>query len=468
MENRSESLVCAQSRLRTSWERADALFERDVGENAALCQPISLRRPFVFYLGHLPAFARRVIDRLGCAGAKCVHDYDVIFERGIDPDVEDPSLCHKHPTPPPSWPDWKAVLAYRDCVRAEVCSLSLPAAAVHLIAEHDLMHVETLNYMLAQRKLPWKTKNQVNILLHSDNSNYAISADAIVASLHESFEWLSVPSGTARLGLRKSDEVSDGLGERNFAWDNEFPRIFVDVAPFHVTKNPVTIGQYLRFIHAGGYKNREYWLAHDWEWIIREGIQYPASLRCVSASNDKNSNNCWAVVTVDGVVRVADSVLAWPISVSTAEARAFARFAKARLLTEAEWDRVAFKDTESGDSEMPWGGTSTVPGVHGNFGLWSRRPLPVGGFPDGRSWTGALDLYGNGWELVDTVFEPFRDFSPMRLYKEYSADFFDGKHFVLKGASWATDASLLRRSFRNFYQAHYPFVFSKFRLARSA
>ena len=50
-----------------------------------------------------------------------------------------------------------------------------------------------------------------------------------------------------------------------------------------------------------------------------------------------------------------------------------------------------------------------------------------------------------------------------RDYAGYSADFFDGKHYVLKGASWATDEVFLRRSFRNWFQPHYPYVFSKFR-----
>ena len=52
-------------------------------------------------------------------------------------------------------------------------------------------------------------------------------------------------------------------------------------------------------------------------------------------------------------------------------------------------------------------------------------------------------------------------------YPGYSADFFDGKHYVLKGASWATDVKLVRRSFRNWYQARYPHVFAKFRCVRA-
>ena len=72
-------------------------------------------------------------------------------------------------------------------------------------------------------------------------------------------------------------------------------------------------------------------------------------------------------------------------------------------------------------------------------------------------------LFRSGWEWTVTPFDGFEGFVPMASYPVYSSDFFDGKHFVLKGASWATAAELVRRSFRNWYQAHYPYVFAKFR-----
>jgi formylglycine-generating enzyme required for sulfatase activity len=74
---------------------------------------------------------------------------------------------------------------------------------------------------------------------------------------------------------------------------------------------------------------------------------------------------------------------------------------------------------------------------------------------------------GNGWEWTLSPFAPFPGFEPMPRYPGYSADFFDGRHFVLRGGSWATDAALLRPGFRNWFQPHYPYVFSKFRCARS-
>lgn len=72
-------------------------------------------------------------------------------------------------------------------------------------------------------------------------------------------------------------------------------------------------------------------------------------------------------------------------------------------------------------------------------------------------------LRSGGWELLSTPFEALKGFEPMTEYIEYSTDFFDGKHYVLRGSSPVTHPSVCRDSFRNFYQCNYPYVFSKFR-----
>jgi formylglycine-generating enzyme required for sulfatase activity len=84
----------------------------------------------------------------------------------------------------------------------------------------------------------------------------------------------------------------------------------------------------------------------------------------------------------------------------------------------------------------------------------------------GRSFWGIDDLVGNGWQWTSTVFAPFPGFRPMPSYPEYSADFFDGEHYVVKGASPATARELLRPTFRNWFRAHYPYVYATFRCAR--
>lgn len=75
-------------------------------------------------------------------------------------------------------------------------------------------------------------------------------------------------------------------------------------------------------------------------------------------------------------------------------------------------------------------------------------------------------LEAGGWEWTASKFEPFEGFVPLPDYEEYSHDFFDDKHFTLKGSSPYTHASLLRSSFRNWYQEVYPFMFAKFRCCR--
>jgi formylglycine-generating enzyme required for sulfatase activity len=88
----------------------------------------------------------------------------------------------------------------------------------------------------------------------------------------------------------------------------------------------------------------------------------------------------------------------------------------------------------------------------------------VGSHPEGTSAWGVHDLIGDGWEWTESAFAGFPGFDAcIRGYPGYSADFFDGKHYVLKGASWATARDLVRPSFRNWFQPHYPYVFAKFR-----
>jgi formylglycine-generating enzyme required for sulfatase activity len=74
---------------------------------------------------------------------------------------------------------------------------------------------------------------------------------------------------------------------------------------------------------------------------------------------------------------------------------------------------------------------------------------------------------GNGWEWTCTDFAPFDGFQAMASYPEYSADFFDGQHRVMKGASPATASELLRRSFRNWFRPNYPYVYATFRCVTS-
>jgi formylglycine-generating enzyme required for sulfatase activity len=93
----------------------------------------------------------------------------------------------------------------------------------------------------------------------------------------------------------------------------------------------------------------------------------------------------------------------------------------------------------------------------------SWEPARVDAHPKGASAFGVFDLLGNAWEWTSTPLGPLPGFEPFSFYKGYSADFFDEKHFVMKGGSPRTDSCMLRRSYRNWFQPHYPYIYSTFR-----
>src|SRR5882672_12092806 len=133
---RSDMVETIADRLTEAWTRTDRIFEL-LAPDSWLAQPIALRHPFIFYLGHLPAFAWNhvgggVLDQLPFNAA-----FDELFSRGIDPDVDDPTHCHDHPEVPDRWPSLDEVLSYRDRVRTALLE-SVDAVAAradaHLMA----------------------------------------------------------------------------------------------------------------------------------------------------------------------------------------------------------------------------------------------------------------------------------------------------------------------------------------------
>jgi formylglycine-generating enzyme required for sulfatase activity len=156
---------------------------------------------------------------------------------------------------------------------------------------------------------------------------------------------------------------------------------------------------------------------------------------------------------------------AWPVYVSHAEAAAYARWRGCRLPTEAEFQRAAYGTPEGTERRYPWGDAEPT-AAHGVIDFTRWDPMPAGSHPAGRSAWGVDDLVGNGWEWTSTIFGPFPGFRPMTFYPEYSADFFDNAHMVMKGASAATARELLRPTFRNWFRTRYPYVYATFRCAR--
>jgi formylglycine-generating enzyme required for sulfatase activity len=289
--------------------------------------------------------------------------------------------------------------------------------------EHEAMHQETLLYMW--HRLPHDQKKKPRDLAYE------------IGGAPPAYRAISVPRGVATLGATR---------ERiTFGWDNEFGETRIDVPGFEVDAHSVTNADFLAFVEAGGYQIRELWSEEGWTWTRAERAEHPIfwvpstrSARSGQAASEQEY--MWR-----GMFEFIPLPLAWPVYVSQAEASAYARWKGRRLMTEPEFHRAA-EGAQAG---------------HVDFAGFD--PIPAGSHPQAASVWGVHDLIGNGWEWTSTVFAPFDGFEPMRSYPEYSADFFDGRHYVMKGGSQATAIELTRPSFRNWFRGNYPYVYAKFR-----
>jgi formylglycine-generating enzyme required for sulfatase activity len=229
-------------------------------------------------------------------------------------------------------------------------------------------------------------------------------------------------------GVARPDivEISGGrvtLGaphDSGFGWDNEFDAHDVEVAPFLAGKYKVTNAEYLDFVKHGAA------VPHFW----------------------RKSGHGWMYRGMFAEVLLPMQA---PVYVTYEQASAYASWRGKRLLTEAEFQRAAY--------------VSPADPSRDNFDFRAWDPVPV-------SWSrpnrfGLAQMVGNGWEWTSTLFEPFPGFRSFPFYPNYSEPFFDGKHYVLKGASPRTAAKLTRPSFRNWFRPSYPYVYGTFRLAES-
>jgi ergothioneine biosynthesis protein EgtB len=291
------------------------------------------------------------------------------------------------------------------------------------------MHVETLAYMLHQLPLVHKIRPQVD-------SPHILTSPVV----HRTIE---IQAGSATLGLSRHSDT--------FGWDNEYESHTSHVPAFAIDQYKVTNRQYLDFIAAGGYETSGLWSDDDWEWKNTQGISHPVFW--------KKTDGGWLYRTMFEEVPLP---LDWPVYVSHAEANAYARWSGKSLPSEEEWLRAAYGATHGNERLYPWG-RQLPDAKFGNFDFNRWDPAPVNAFPHGKSAFGVDDMLGNGWEWTSTVFAPFKGFEPFPFYRGYSADFFDGKHFVIKGASPRTAVCMLRPTFRNWFQPHYQYVYAGFR-----
>ena len=425
-------------RLAEARNRTDELFEL-VKPDFLYERPIPERHRIIFYLGHLEAFDWNLLHERLLGVTPFYAEFDRLFAFGIDP------VGGGLPSDTPAdWPSLDVVRDYASRVRSNLDAgvekviasetksgghaESSASLLLNVAIEHRLMHAETLTYMLHHLPVEWKNrKSQV----------------AAAASPPVEPKMMEIPEGLGTLGLSRTENA--------FGWDNEFEAHAVRVPGFAIDRYKVTNGQFLEFIAAGGYENRELWSDADWKWKTERNISFPGFWR--------RMDERWFLRTMFDKIPLP---LDWPAYVSQAEASAYARWAGKALPTEAQWHRAAYGTPEGSERSYPWG--SRPPSAQlGNFDFQRWDPVSVAAFAEGQSAFGVVGLVGNGWEWTSSVFAPFPGFERFSFYPGYSTDFFDGKHFVMKGGSSRTAACMLRQSFRNWFQAHYPYIYAGFR-----
>ncbi|KAG8701502.1 hypothetical protein FRC08_004045 [Ceratobasidium sp. 394] len=389
------------------WNAWDAITLGMIPQEMLHQKPIDLRHKCLFYLGHIPAFLDIHLSRLLGEPHTEPEYFKNIFERGIDPHVDDPTSIHPHsevPVNDEDWPTLNEILAFRDRVRARVLrlydafesgkkALTRKAGRVLWMTwEHETLHAETLLYMLIQRAgsgtIPpptitpdWETLASVwdkEVSATAGAPRVVRIGPCEVTLGHDDFEAqdLSAPDGWQQ--------------QYEFGWDNEHPKRTTSIGAVDVSSRPITNSDYLAYLTS-----------------IGQTENIPAS---------------W--VRVNGEIRVRtlygpvifEAAKHWPLAASYDEIAAYAHAQGGRLPTEAEL--IAFRDACDDSC-----------GVKGNIGYRNWHYIPP--HPSTREERGHN---GGVWEWTNTLMHAHEGYTPSTLYPGYSADFHDEKHHIVASA----------------------------------
>ncbi|MBS2019612.1 MAG: ergothioneine biosynthesis protein EgtB [Deltaproteobacteria bacterium] len=371
-----------------------------LGHEDLVVQSMPDASPAKWHLAHTTWFFDRFVLRsLGLPPFRA--EYDYLFNSYYD------AVGARHPRSARGLltrPSTEEVLEYRRAIDARIADLegsprlAEVAEALELGANHEEQHQELiltdLKHLFAQNPL------RPACLLGQERAHDAIA-----------LTWARNEGGLLDIG-------HDGHG---FSFDNERPRHKVFVAPFEISNRVVTEGEYLRFVRDGGYRRPELWLSEGFAWATAQAKEAPLYWRFEGArARSREESQLPRVFTLHGERELVDAA---PVShVSYYEADAYARWAGARLPTEAEWEA----------SEAASFRTSDV------------------------------------WQWTSSAYSPYPGFRPLEgAFGEYNGKFMVSQ-MVLRGGSIATPPGHARATYRNFFPPSAEWQFSGIRLARDA
>jgi ergothioneine biosynthesis protein EgtB len=315
-----------------------------------------------------------------------------------------------------SRPSLDEIRAWRAAVDAALVAAigDLPADLIELGLNHEQQHQE----LMLMDLIATFAENPLHPALWPGESGAP-------AALARPTRWFNGREGLVEIG-----HADDG-----FAFDCERPRHRVFLHPHALADRPVTNSEWLGFIEAGAYSDPLLWLADGWAWVLEQKVEAPLYwLR---------GDEGWSRFGLDGLRPLG---LAEPVChISYYEADAYARWAGARLPTEAEWEAAAEGlDPDSGNQLDAAGPV---------------RPRPAEG-------SGLRQMFGDVWEWTGSAYLPYPGFKPAPgAVGEYNGKFMCSQ-MVLRGGSCATPRGHVRTSYRNFFYPHQRWMFAGLRLAK--
>jgi iron(II)-dependent oxidoreductase len=407
-----------------------------------LCEEKHLRespgfgfRPILWHLAHIGAFEEFWLQQK-IKGAKPLNE---MYQRIFDP-IKTPRESSKN------LPSKAEMTGYLKTVRDRTFQLLEKidfdernpllknGYGFDLVWQHELQHQETLAYLFHL------------LSLEVFQSPPAVEISNAVQAFSPNF--VEIPAGEFEVGCVWAD---------SFCYDNELPVHKLFGPDFAIARFLTTNAEFAEFMAEGGYENKEFWSDDGWEFREKENLTAPLYWRRV--------DNEWLIRTMFEEKTLAQMAAHPVYGVSFYEAEAYARFRGMRLPTEFEWEKAASWNNQTQTKQRFAFGDAEPNTENCNFGFNFWNTAPIAYFTDNGVVSGGSDLTGNVWEWTDSTFIGYPDFSPFP-YPEYSQEWFDGDHKVLKGGSWATSPPILRTSFRNFFRRRFRIAFAGIRLVK--
>jgi 5-histidylcysteine sulfoxide synthase len=420
-----------RSYFKNTWDLYELLFSAIDDNRSYVIAPDPLRNPLIFYYGHTAVFYINKLVAAGLIEEGINSRYESLFAKGVDPELPE------HLQNELTWPSVEDTAQYRsyayDLILSLIDRIEIPEQVTsdHAIwallmgIEHDRIHFETSSVLIRQL--------ESHLLTRPDEWNYAS-----VGGFKPEEQWIHCQGGIAHIGQTEPATI--------FGWDNEFGSEKKSVPPFQVTKNLVSNAEFMEFVQSGSYGKDQFWSEEALEWKRRTNTQHP-KFWVESESGFQYR----------AMFDVLDMPTDWPVEVNGHEALAYCRWkgVDTRLLSEAEFNVL---------SGVVYRVDEPVVSREVNLNLFFGSPSPVGSFESDQVLIN--DLFGNVWDWLSDDFYPLKGFQEHPLYSDFSSPYFDDKHTMLLGGSWATTGAATSKYYRLWFRRNF-FQHAGFRLARS-